>query len=165
MKLSVLLGPIITLKNMMLHMMKHPILFVVIVALLALLSWLSGRISDLHKEKREYKKGMRQAKRYQKRQNKLAEKAQKRDNRYEINLIDDIISIIDQRMPSDPNQAELSRIRESYYTVRTELANGQQLSVPLDQVLTDYYRAYNNDQSSQLVQDMILLNKYLGYEY
>ena len=119
----------------------------------------------LKEAKKAYKNAQRQANRQQKHANRLAKRQQKRDNKYVINVIDDILALIDQRVPADPNPNELLRFKNTYLIVRDELGNGQTVDQPLDQILYEYYQMYNNDQSSQLVQQMRLVNRYLGFQY
>lgn len=157
--------PITFSQHMVNHVTSHPLVFGILLVLCVLLALISGKLSDEHQAKKAYKNAQRQANRQQKHANRLAKRQQKRDNKYVINVIDDILALIDQRVPADPNPNELLRFKNTYLIVRDELGNGQTVDQPLDQILYEYYQMYNNDQSSQLVQQMRLVNRYLGFQY
>lgn len=131
---------------------KHFILFLILIALLALCAKLYGSFADkmslkhqAHKEKRH------------------EQKQQKKDTRALINQIQKILGLIDQRMSIDGNPDELSRLRDGYQQLENELSSGIPIDIPADQLLYEYYTAYNDDHASQLSLEMQYLARMMGY--
>lgn len=138
-------------------MIHHFFLFIVIVALFALLSWAIGRGSDKFHANHAYKK-------QQKREAKYASKVQKQYNDRAVSIIMEIFKLIDNRMPADPNPQELRQFREWFEQLRQELLSGDDFTYDPDQLLQQYYVDYPSDRHSQLVLKIQELCNILGYQ-
>lgn len=138
-------------------LIKKPLLFLLVSAIIALIFYFLGGAT--RKAKRNAVQAVQQH-----RQNRAVNKQEQEDNRFYMQQINEILGLIDQRMGSDPNPQELQIIRNFYWQAYEDLRQSRPLSVSLDEAWREYDINYH-DNSSQLAQKMRTLNNYLGYGY
>lgn len=136
---------------------NHPLIIVLILALLALGAYGVGNLQNSAKKTIEINK-------YKRQQNKAIKRETKKISKEAYSIVGEIMSLLDSRMAQDPYPDTLNQIREQYSRVQQELNDNTQIDVDLSYTLRMYYQTYQ-DQSSRLVQRMRDLNRVLGFEY
>lgn len=130
-----------TITQMRNYLINHWVVIAIVVALAALFLKWTNRF--------DANKPVRQAKKY----NKKIQKQYKRDVSYALNLTNEILGLLDQRMSAVNDPGQLQYFKDQYTKVRYCLEQNQPLPFNLYDLLNLYTENYN-DSSSQLASKM-----------